>query len=77
MNQGAPANIVLVDTDVYSYLLNGKGPIEAYRRHLQGKHLALSFITIGELYFGKQEELGNGKNGSAQGKLSIRRNRSL
>ncbi len=52
MNSASAAEIVLVDTDVYSYLLNGKGPIEAYRRHLNEKHLALSFVTIGELYFG-------------------------
>ena len=51
MSSSVP-EIVLVDTDVYSYLLNGRGPTEAYRRHLEGKHIALSFITIGELYFG-------------------------
>lgn len=44
--------IVLVDTDVYSYMLNGKSPAAAYRKHVEGKHIALSFITIGELYYG-------------------------
>lgn len=49
----AVPEIVLVDTDVYSFLLNGRGPkIDAYRRHLHKKHMALAFITIGELYFG-------------------------
>ena len=43
---------VLVDTDVYSYLMNGTGYAALYRPHVEGKLVAISFITVGELYFG-------------------------
>jgi len=43
---------VLVDTDVYSYLMNGTGYAAVYKPHVQGKLIAVSFITVGELYFG-------------------------
>jgi tRNA(fMet)-specific endonuclease VapC len=43
---------VLVDTDVYSYLMNGSGYAALYRPHVEGKLIAVSFITVGELYFG-------------------------
>ena len=43
---------VLLDTDVFSYL-NKQGDTrgELYRPHVKGKTIALSFITVGELYF--------------------------
>lgn len=42
---------VLLDTDVFSYLIK-EGDTRAllYRRHVAGKTIALSFITVGELY---------------------------
>jgi predicted nucleic acid-binding protein len=42
---------VLLDTDVFSYL-NKRGDSRAdhYRPHIIGKTIALSFITVGELY---------------------------
>ena len=44
---------VLLDTDVFSYLLNdGDKRAAAYKRHVQNKTLAISFITVGELYYG-------------------------
>ncbi len=44
---------VLLDTDVFSYLLRaGDRRGEPYRRHVQGKTIAVSFITVGELYYG-------------------------
>jgi len=43
---------VLVDTDVFSYLMSGKTHAKLYRPHVDGKLMAISFITIGELYFG-------------------------
>lgn len=46
------AEAVLVDTDVYSYLMNGKGYAALYRPHVEGKLVAVSFVTVGELYFG-------------------------
>jgi predicted nucleic acid-binding protein len=52
---------VILDTCIVSYLMRG-GPIaEAYRPHIQGKLLGISFITIGELYFGA-EKANRGEN---------------
>jgi predicted nucleic acid-binding protein len=42
---------VLLDTDVFSYLTKGDSRAELYRAHVRGKTVALSFITIGELFF--------------------------
>ena len=42
--------VVLVDTDVVSFLLKGDTRAQAYRPHLQGKTLAVSFMTVAELY---------------------------
>lgn len=41
---------VLVDTNVVSYLHKGHDLGRLYAPHLQGKLLAISFITVGELY---------------------------
>jgi len=41
---------VVVDTDVVSFLLKGDTRAQAYRQHLQGQILALSFMTVAELY---------------------------
>lgn len=42
---------VLLDTDVFSYLLkDGDTRAALYQRHVRGKTIALSFITVGELY---------------------------
>lgn len=41
-----------MDTDVFSYLMNGSGYAALYRHHVEGKLIAVSFITVGELYFG-------------------------
>ncbi|MGB7591796.1 MAG: type II toxin-antitoxin system VapC family toxin [Terriglobia bacterium] len=44
---------VLLDTDVFSYLLRaGDRRGEPYREHVRGKTIAVSFITVGELYYG-------------------------
>ncbi len=41
---------VLLDTDVVSFLLKGDSRAEAYVPHLQDRRLALSFMTVAELY---------------------------
>jgi tRNA(fMet)-specific endonuclease VapC len=41
---------VIVDTDVVSFLLKGDTRAQLYRHHLQNKTLALSFMTVAELY---------------------------
>jgi tRNA(fMet)-specific endonuclease VapC len=44
---------VLLDTDVFSYLLRAGDPRgDPYRRHVHNKTIAVSFITVGELYYG-------------------------
>lgn len=42
--------IVVLDTDVVSFLFKGDTRAEAYRPHLRGKIPALSFMTVAELY---------------------------
>ncbi len=46
---------VVVDTNVFSYVMKG-GPLAgAYAPHLQGRLAAISFITVGELYYGVEK----------------------
>jgi tRNA(fMet)-specific endonuclease VapC len=45
---------VVLDTNVVSYLQKGGALAEAYLPHVQGKLLAISFITVGELYYGAE-----------------------
>jgi len=44
------SDMVIVDTDVASFLFKGDTRAQLYRQHLQGKTLALSFMTVAELY---------------------------
>lgn len=46
---------LVLDTNIVSYLMKGGSLAEAYARHVQGKLLAISFITVGELYFGAEK----------------------
>jgi len=41
---------VILDTEVVSFLFKGDTRAEAYRPHLRHKTLALSFMTVAELY---------------------------
>jgi tRNA(fMet)-specific endonuclease VapC len=41
---------LIVDADVVSFLLKGDTRAQVYRPHLQGNTLALSFMTVAELY---------------------------
>ena len=43
------------DTNVVSYLMRGGALARAYQPHVQGHLLAISFITVGELYFGAEK----------------------
>lgn len=48
-----PLNIILLDTDVFSYLMEpGDRRGRPYLRHVEGRTTALSFITVGKLLFG-------------------------
>ena len=47
---------VLVDTDVFSYLLKGKEPeASRYRPEVEGRLVAVSFMTVGELEYGAEK----------------------
>lgn len=47
---------VLLDTDVFSYLLKSNDRRgDAYRPHVRGKTVAISFVTVGELYYGAEK----------------------
>jgi len=53
---------VLLDTDVFSYLTKTNDPrADAYRPHVKGKTVAVSFVTVGELYFGAEKKKWSGK----------------
>lgn len=41
---------LLVDTDVLSFLFRGDSRAEQFRPHLRGRALAVSFMTVAELY---------------------------
>lgn len=45
-------NTLVLDTDVVSFLMRGHSLAELYRPHLEGHRLAISFMTVGELYEG-------------------------
>jgi len=45
---------IILDTNIVSYLMRGGREAEAYVPHIQGKLLAISFITVGEMYYGAE-----------------------
>lgn len=68
----SPTEAVLVDTDVFSYLMNGSGYAALYRPHVEGKLIAVSFITVGELYFGaKRKNWGESKLADLKDRLRV------
>lgn len=46
---------LILDTDVVSHLMRGGAIAETYLPHVQGKLLAISFVTVGEMYFGAEK----------------------
>lgn len=47
---------IILDTNIVSYLMRGGPLAEAYAPHVQGKLLAIAFITVGEMYFGAENK---------------------
>lgn len=45
---------IILDTNIVSFLMKGGPLAEAYVPHVQGKLLAIAFITVGEMYFGAE-----------------------
>ena len=43
---------VLLDTNIVSYVMKGDTRAALYRRHIDGQTLAVSFMTVAELYEG-------------------------
>ncbi len=46
---------IVLDTCVVSYLMKGGPLAEVYAPIVQGRLLAISFITVGELYYGAEK----------------------
>lgn len=46
---------IVIDTNIVSYIMRGGQLAEVYSQHLQGKLVSISFITVGELYFGAEK----------------------
>jgi predicted nucleic acid-binding protein len=56
------ATRVLADTNVISYTMRGGRLAQLYEPHLKGKLVAISFITVGEFYYGAEKaRWGNDK----------------
>ncbi|MCK4625411.1 MAG: type II toxin-antitoxin system VapC family toxin [Phycisphaerae bacterium] len=62
---------IILDTNIVSYLMRGGPEAEAYAPHVQGKLLAIAFITVGEMYFGA-ENRNWGENKRKQLETSLR-----
>ena len=45
-------NVLVLDTNIVSFLMKGHPLAALYRPHLAGCALAISFMTVGELYEG-------------------------
>lgn len=43
-------DVILLDTNVVSFILKGDTRASDYERHLKGRQLAISFMTVAELY---------------------------
>ncbi len=56
---------IILDTCIVSYLMKGGPLAEAYAPHTQGRLLAISFITVGEMYFGAENRNWGNKKRSA------------
>ena len=53
---------VLLDTDVFSYLMKKDTRGDAYQHHVKGKTVAVSFITVGELFHWAEKRKWSVKN---------------
>ena len=47
---------VILDTNIVSYLMKGGKLATAYEPHLQSRLLGITFVTVGELYFGAEKQ---------------------
>jgi toxin FitB len=65
--------VVLVDTCVLSYITKPTDPrCEIYRKHLEGRTVALSFITIGEIFAGwKKKSVGEKRRAETEERMKV------
>jgi len=49
-----PATKIIIDTNIVSYVMRGSPEARVYASHLKGKLIAISFVTVGELYYGAE-----------------------
>ena len=47
---------VVVDTNIISYIMKETKEAALYMPHVQGKSLWIAFITVGELYYGAEND---------------------
>lgn len=52
INPYASERRILVDTDVFSFIFNGHTKAEFFKSFLSNKTLAVSFMSVAELYYG-------------------------
>ncbi len=45
---------LILDTNIVSYIMKGTAEAKLYERHLSNKLLSITFVTVGELYFGAE-----------------------
>lgn len=50
-----PSKLIL-DTNIVSYLMKGGALANLYAPHLQGKLLSVTFVTVGEMYYGAEKK---------------------
>lgn len=46
---------IILDTNIVSYSMKGANEAKRYTSHLAGKLLAITFVTVGELYYGAEK----------------------
>ncbi len=60
----------VIDTNIVSYLMKGHTLAESYRPHLEGYRLAISFMTVAELFEGAlRARWGERKRATLEGAL--------
>ncbi|WP_322823182.1 PIN domain-containing protein [Chloroflexus sp.] len=64
------SDYLLLDTNIVSYIMKGNSEAERYKEHLSGKRLAISFITVGELWAGAANASWGQKSETSFVKLS-------
>ena len=46
---------IVLDTNIVAYLMRGGPLANTYAPHVEGKLIAIAFVTVGELYYGAEK----------------------